>query len=242
MRAPARQRWAPIRVTIRSNGGSTFAESPDLAAPEARIIWRADVDPSTIEAVAVPAAATGPDALLPSSLARWRTVAVDAAGSEHVVLSDGWRHIRLDLAAGSLASETPVVLHYRLHGLSSAAVVVRSLRQFIELCRHQRFSRSLFPEDRRIARWVELLRVHDAVAAGATQREIAIALFGAERVAREWSGRSDSLRSRLRRLVRDARAMAQGEFRTLLHVRPRKGRRAPDKTTAGLHHPESDGR
>lgn len=151
-----------------------------------------------------------------AALAPWRTVAVDASGAEHVVLSDGWRRIRLDLAAGSLAGEGLVLLHFSLEGLSSAAGKLLPLKRFIDLCRHRRFGRSLFPEDRRIARWILLLRVRDALAAGASHREIATALYGAQRVGRDWSGPSDSLRSRVRRLVRDARAMEQGGFWTLM--------------------------
>jgi hypothetical protein len=66
-----------------------------------------------------------------------------------------------------------------------------------------------------------MLRVHDALAAGASQREIASVLFGAERVEADWLGTSESLRSRVKRLVRDARAMARGGYRSLLRRRRR---------------------
>ncbi|MGL1437488.1 DNA -binding domain-containing protein, partial [Vibrio parahaemolyticus] len=49
-----------------------------------------------------------------------------------------------------------------------------------------------FPRDARIDRGIEMLRVHDAIGQGATQREIGAALFGDERVARDWGGESDS--------------------------------------------------
>ena len=61
-----------------------------------------------------------------------------------------------------------------------------------------------------------MLRVHDAVRDGASQREIGAALFGDERVGHDWSDGSDSLRSRVRRLVREARDMAQGGYRQLM--------------------------
>lgn len=65
-------------------------------------------------------------------------------------------------------------------------------------------------------RLIAVLRVADALTTGASQREIATVLFGAEAVARDWNGRSDALRSRLRRLVREARTMAAGGYRQLL--------------------------
>lgn len=149
-------------------------------------------------------------------LAPWLTVAADAQGVEHAVLSDGWHHIRIDLDAGTLAGGAPVVFAYRLHGIASAMSRVLPLRRLLHLCRHRRFAASLFPAERGMDRSVVLLRVHDALAAGASQREIACALFGEERVAREWSSPSDSLRSRTRRLIHDATVMAQGGYRSLL--------------------------
>lgn len=65
-----------------------------------------------------------------------------------------------------------------------------------------------------------MLRVHDAIGRGASQREIGAALFGEERVARDWVGESDSLRSRVRRLVGEAHAMARGGYRQLMRRKP----------------------
>jgi hypothetical protein len=136
------------------------------------------------------------------------------------VLSDGLHHIRLDIAGVSLADGGPVLLHYRLAGVPSAEARLLPLRRFLYLCRHRRFAAALFPADRQIARGLAVLRVHDALADGASQRDIARALFGAERVLPGWEGESDSLRSRVRRLVAEARAMAAGGYRLLLR-RPR---------------------
>jgi len=215
-----RQATTGSRATIRYNGGFTFAECPELEAPEARIIWRADLDPGTLEVIATPTIGDDPDGVDPTQLAPWLSVATDAKGVEHAVLSDGWHHIRLDLNAGSLAGGVPIVFSYRICGIAGAAAKILPLRRLIDLCRHHRFAASLFPEDRRIKRWIELLRVHDALVDGASQREIASALFGAERVEREWSGTSDSLRSRTRRLIRDAALMAHGGYRLLLVGNP----------------------
>lgn len=203
-------------ATTRCAGGFTFAENPDRLAPEARIIWHADLDPGTLAATATPAPSSDPDALSLAMLAPWLTIVSDCDGHEHAVLSDGWHHIRLDIEEGRLAGEAAVLLQYRLHGLATAEARLLPLRRLIDLYRHGRFARSLFPRDPRIARGIAMLRVHDALGAGASQREIGIALFGVERVAEDWNDRSDSLRSRVRRLVREARAMARGGYRLLM--------------------------
>jgi len=199
-------------------GGFTFAEHPEREAPEARIIWRADLDPGTLRVVAARAHAddTPDDLVDPGMLEPWLTAVRSCDGVEHAVLSDGWHHIRLDIAAGSLMEGGPVLLHYALTGLGSAERKVLQLRRFLYFTRHRRFSGSLFPRDSRIDRELTMLRVHDGIRAGAGQREIAIILFGAERVADGWGGRSDSLRSRVRRLIADARARARGGYHFLL--------------------------
>jgi hypothetical protein len=205
-----------MRLATRPAGAFTFAERPDLAAPEARIIWHADFDPGTLDVAVVPVDRADPDHIVLDNLAPWLTVVTDRDGGEHAVLSDGWRRIRLDVEAGSLARGGRVLFLYRLQGLASARARLLPMRRFLDLARHRRFTATLFPRDPYIDRCIRLLRVHDALAAGASQREIGEALFGAGHVARDWKGRSDSLRSRVRRLVRDAAGMAEGGYRSLM--------------------------
>lgn len=157
-----------------------------------------------------------PDRIDFAMLAPWLTIVSDWQGVGHAVLSDGWRRIRLDVAGGTLVGGGPVILHYQLHGVPSALPKILPLRRLLALCRHRRFAPSLFPHDRRIEHWLELLRVHDGLADGASHREIGCALFGQDRVGQDWNGASDSLRSRVRRLVRDARDMARGGYKLLM--------------------------
>lgn len=201
------------------DGVSTFAEAPDRPAPDARIIWHAALDPGTLRVVATPADPADADSVRLDRLAPWLTLVRDAAGHEHAVLSDGLHHIRLDVEEGSLGGGDAVLLRYRLMGIASAAPKILPLRRLLHLCRRRSFARSLFPPDPRIDRWLLLLRVHDGLRSGASHREIAAAVFGDEHVAEEWPGASDSLRSQIKRLVRDARAMARGGYRSLLRRR-----------------------
>jgi Uncharacterized conserved protein (DUF2285) len=64
-------------------------------------------------------------------------------------------------------------------------------------------------------RAIEVLRVADALAERASFRAIATALYGERRVADEWDGVSDAMRSRVRRLVKSARGMANGGWARL---------------------------
>lgn len=162
---------------------------------------------------ALPSEAGHPDAIDPALLAPWLTIVADGGG-EHAVLSDGWHRIRLDVDEGSLAAGGPVVLEYRLAGIRSVVPKILPLRRLLHLARQGRFALSLYPPDRRIERWVVALRVSDALVAGASHREIGRVLYG-ERYLRVDAG-ADSLRSRVRRLVTDARKLAAGGYRMLM--------------------------
>lgn len=219
MRARAGPRAAQRRRPTRWPGGFTFAEDPAIAAPQARLIWHAELDPGTLLVDARPVASGDPDAVDPAKLHAWLTAVADSEGREHAVLSDGLHHIRFDLAAGTL-SAGPVVLRYRLEGSVSARPKLLPLRRLVEFSLHRQFRRSLYPPDPRVTRWLIALQVHDGLAAGASQREIGEALYGVERVAREWEGRSDSLRSRVRRFAAEARRLARGGYRLLMRGGP----------------------
>jgi hypothetical protein len=184
------------------------------------LIWHACLDPGTLAVDAVPAKLADEDAIDPAAMAAWLCI-VDEGRREHAVLSDGYRRIRLDLVSGSLRGG-PVVLHYRLTGTHSVSAKIMPLRRLVALCRHRRFIDSLFPPDPRMARWIEILRVHDALVAGASQREIAEVLYAWQAGAERWREGSDGLRSRLRRLVKEARTLARGGYRQLLQQHRRE--------------------
>lgn len=188
-------------------------EPADLAAPAARPVWRSDVHPYVLEADALP---TG-DARNLFELARLAGIAtiVEDGRQEHLLVSDGLRAIRLDLLSGSVG-RGPVSLHYRLAGLASAERPLLTLRRLLGLWRTGRFSAQLHPVEARSARLVLMLRVHDALACGATQREIAAVLLSAEAGEGRWRVRAPTVRSRVQRLVRSARFMAAGGYRALL--------------------------
>lgn len=190
-----------------------------MAAPDARLLWLAELDPTTLSVTASPSDASDPDHVDLAMLAPWLTLVTDLAGQEHAVLSDGRHHLRIDVAGGSLGAGGPVVLHYHIRGVATAEPKLLTLRRLIDLCRHRRFASHLFPADPRIDRWLIALRVGDALRAGASHRDIAIELYGAQRVGRGWQGSAESLRLRVRRLARDARNMAAGGYRTLMRRR-----------------------
>jgi hypothetical protein len=83
---------------------------------------------------------------------------------------------------------------------------VLTLRRTLGLWRNGRFTRMLYPPEPGLPRRLETLRVGDAIAAGASYREIAVAVYGEGLVRSKWKGRSDFLMSRVRRRAAEARS------------------------------------
>ena len=175
-----------------------------------RVVWSALVDPLVISCFAKPIASTSPDAFCLDRLSMPTTTIVSASGVEHVSISDGLRRIRLDVVTGTLFNG-PVQLHYRLAGFDSAAPHLLTLQQLVALHRLGRFARGLHPPETKAERWVMMLRAHDLSAVGASQRDIAGELFGAD-ASTEWRSRSDFLRLRIQRLLRDAGTLIDGGY------------------------------
>lgn len=179
-------------------------------------MWSAAVDPGVLAVRAEPAAPDHPDAFDLAQLGRWATLACAGDGREYLALSDGWRRIRVDVVDGTLAGRGHVRLHYLLSGFAGLEPRLLAVRRLLALWRARRFVRALFPPVTGLGRRLEVLRTADALAEGASYREIAAALFGEERVRSEWRTDSDFLLMRVRRRVAEARRMTEGGWRELL--------------------------
>lgn len=174
-------------------------------ARAARPIWTAAVDPFLLIATARTCSRGGGNFDL-SRVAETRAMAASADG-EHWLFGTAARPLRLDIVSGSLCGG-PVALTVHVARLEAAALV--ALSRLIALAREGRWRRSHFPAERRAGRWSQVLRVHDALLAGASQRDIADALFGTAGIA-NWRVNAAPWRRRSQRLVEAARRAAMSK-------------------------------
>jgi len=65
-------------------------------------------------------------------------------------------------------------------------------------------------------RLLQILRALDGRRAGASYRDIAVVLFGPERVAKDWGDDGDHLKNHVRRLVKRGEVLVNGGYRRLL--------------------------
>lgn len=179
-------------------------ESVANGVPAARPIWCASVDGSVLTAIAVPDC--GSDPFDVAALEERSACCVGPDGAEHWLWSDGFRHIRLDVVEGSLRAGS-VLLDYRIAGCGAARQQADTMVRLIALARTGRIVRSLFAPKVRAPRWALILRVHDALTAGASQRDIAEQVLGLDNSAR-WRIEAASWRQRVQRLAEAARRCA----------------------------------
>lgn len=180
-----------------------FAD-PDLSIAAARPIWAPQIDRQVLDSHAYSSAADMDEQFDVRALADFVSVEVTDKQTEHWLFSDGRWCVRLDLHDGTLLGG-PLLLEYRMWGLTSAEPKLVALRQLIALARHGELPAGLLPKEVRASRWVLELRTADGLAAGATQHEMARTFFGQSVAADRWRVESAAYRLRIQRLARAAR-------------------------------------
>lgn len=182
-----------------------------------KVYWHRDACSSVINVVAEPPDwTTKRDDLFDLAAVRdIATIVRPPQGGEHLLLTDGSRHLQLQVTKGSVL-EGPVRFRCTLNGMRDIEQKVLALRRLCLCHRLGRLPRSLYPPEPQAGRWIDKLRTVDAIAAGASHREIAAVLFGERRTAAEWSRASDYLRLRVQRLVRDGTRLVQEGYKELL--------------------------
>ena len=134
---------------------------------------------------------------------------------QELLLQQGPCHVRLLNRSGSV-EHGPVRLRLALYGLRNLDRQMLTVRQIAALSRSERLPTGLTARERMNGQWIALLRLHDGLAMGASQRQLAQCLFGEDWVSRGWNGESDFLRSRLRRMKNLQHRLVTGGYRTLL--------------------------
>ena len=142
-------------------------------------------------------------------------IIVDARKNEHVSFRINSSRFTAHVAAGTLLNG-PVIPSVQLSSLAGAPTQLTAFQALLQAIRegpryHRKPKRS-----NRFRRFVNALRVADARRAGASHRDIAALLHGEGRVLAEWHGRSDSLKSQVRRMIALSEHMARGGWRHLL--------------------------
>jgi hypothetical protein len=179
------------------------------------LFWHPDLDPSVVQVRAEQVSPSSAGAFDLSRFADRADWIQDQLGHEWLLLSDGIGEVQLEITKGTLGAG-PVALHFEVTGFHNLLPKLRTLARLEALHRLGRFPRSLFSVEAGAVKWSRALQAYDGMLAGASQREIAVALMGEAFVREEWNCRSDFLRARVQRLLQYGRKMVNGGYKAIL--------------------------
>lgn len=134
-------------------------------------------------------------------------------GAQHVLFRDGCYALQLRVEGESLAKPVHLMAAQPLDRDSDQ---FRSYQCFVDLLVSSRLLPSQFPPTYLGGRLKCVLRALDGDLAGASQRRIAVMLFGQERVDNEWSAVGRPLRDKVRRAIHRGHDLTRGGYRTLI--------------------------
>ena len=205
--------WFDDRHTLAARrwGLSRFVD-PTTRAPEAPIDWTEELGAAKIDAVArLSRHGERPDVHL-TELLCVRHIVISADGEETALINTSDRALTLRLR-GTTALRGPVCLTFQIAGLRALPGAGRSILSLPDLLasRPRTLNRS-----RRQLLLREALIALDGRAAGATYREVAAVVVGAESARAAWKNSDQSLEDRMRRALKAGMAIRNGRYRTLI--------------------------
>lgn len=190
-----------------------FAEDPRRGCADARLLWSRAFDPGVLSVSAESVHEGGWNL----RIIRTRRLIVSYGDCvQHIAIAVGKSWLRLDVVEGdALHGSIRFVFHFRDY--EPLAPKIDGLAVWMRLCGATGASRWRPPSDRRLVRLIEALRVGDAIAEGASLREIAVVLRSSESVASDWPGAGDSVKSWIRRRVDLAKRLRAAGPAAVLH-------------------------
>ncbi len=186
--------------------GLLRGEPPWRDARHALPLWSRQVDPGILRGLVLrPGYLTGvQEHHIPFDFRRCgaglRTLPGEAV--EHVRIGDGQRSARFDLIGGSV-DDGPLAIAWLLAGLHPDEAGIAHLRRLASLC--VGYSSTPPAANPLAQRWILALRVHDALATGASHQDIARGLYGSLVAPARWRIEASSYRTRVQRLAAAAR-------------------------------------
>lgn len=202
---------------IRSSGLWCVFEDPDADARTANIFWRREACRDVLP-LAISDQSCGSDHeyfRLAGLSCRVITHRDENTNLCHVLFAQDGRFFQLEIC-GAVHLEDGLLLTPVLPAPALRSARILGIRRLADLMSHGYLRPSLYPPERRGPRLMRVVQALDGALAGASQRDIGIALFGLDRVEREWHHPHNYLRDHVRRAIGHGRRLMAGGYRKLL--------------------------
>lgn len=187
-----------------------------MDATTAAVFWNPASCRQVLRAIAIPAQRSSRLSVLRLAESPCRaTVLLTPDGMQHLLFREGARSLQVAISGASILQPVHLLVDALppRPGWHQQRVLLACLD---DLYRHGRFRAQSFPPDPRRHRLMFVAQALDGWLAGASYREIAVALFGAERVTADWTDPRRHLLDRVRRAVVRGRRLMTGGYRQFL--------------------------
>ncbi len=194
------RRSARPELAMQQRWGMLRADDPSKTALEAKVFWDPDVCPHVLPLFAAIDAHTQ------------RTARDDAV---HVLICDGTMRLQLAVRLAACGDSTTLFTDAVVQP-HDASCRWRALSCFNDYLFSGSLARRYFRSEHTAGRLARVLQALDGVLSGASHREVAVALFGHDRISADWNDPGEYLRDGVRRAVRRGRALMNGGYREFL--------------------------
>lgn len=192
-----------------------WTSSPEDATA-ASVIWNPMLTRRVLRVVAVPPRlALGGQTLDLEYLSVEKTLMIGVDGSQQLLLRDGPHSLQLDIRGASISEPATLFLDTALPE-EGADIEIALLRCFHELRSTGGLLRQSFPPHPYAKRAALVLTALDGYLASVSHREIAVAVFGPQRVERDWGDPGEHLRDAVRRAIARGVALMEHGYSSLL--------------------------
>ncbi|MBX3494124.1 MAG: DUF2285 domain-containing protein [Parvibaculum sp.] len=225
------ERPVPVRRTISSSlsilqtgydagaadafWGLLIYESPDRDARNADIFWHPDVCGSVLPVISSIDTVSVRERYFDIRKLRCNVTILRNRSSQNVLFRNNGRFLQLTVA-GDCVMRPVQILANVLPGNSRINTRWRSLRRLDDLVRTKALRSEMYPPAMCAWRLSRVLQALDGHLVGASQREIAVALFGVDRVEEDWAHPGAHLRDQVRRTIKRGRDLMNGGYLKLL--------------------------
>ncbi len=186
-----------------------YTGAPDIDARSAKIFWLPSQNTGVLRMHAVPA-----NAKLDTTLFDLRRQPCPVSlltmpdGMQHLLFHGSGHGIQLAVSGASLL-EPVYLLADSVLGGREAKSRIEALRRYNDFIAGTPFTP---PANEQTERLRQVLQALDGSLAGASNRDIAVALYGPQRVEADWNDPGENLRDRVRRAVKRGRDLMNGGY------------------------------
>ncbi len=192
-----------------------WSSPPSEGALDAAVAWHPLSSPEILRAVAVPPKlARGAVIFDPQDYELEKTLIRMPDGSQELLLRDGFRTLQLHVIGGTLKDGDALFID--ASEIEDSVAQLQALACFRELRSTGILLNKYFPPHPHAVRLSQCLQALDGSLACASHREIGVAIYGQEKVERDWSDPRENLRDQVRRLVIRGRVLMERGFLGLM--------------------------